>query len=284
MDTEELFEEQAKTLIKLKRYSEALEKAKLGLASYPQSYYLHYLASIAYLNSEKIDESEEHIRSCINLNPEIGLGFYIYSEILHKKCNFAGELKMAEEAVRLDPEDADYLQRLISAQSQNGLLKKARETAQQLVKLDPNSEAAHEELAGIYIQLEQWEGAESHYRLALNINPENIIHLYNLAAVVKAQGRSKEAIDILWSTAKLDPTQQDIQKALIKAINSYLPSPLFVNARKNKLNELPSGLVNYYLDHNDRLGIIGRHNGFVMVVGWSVVLILMSLIFSPVFK
>ncbi len=267
-ESEGVWIEKVWTFVQLDRYDEALKEAAHGLALHPDSYYLHHWMAVSHYNLEDIEEADRSNQQAIRLDPENGDGYFLRSLILHKQLHFTGELEMAKAAVRLDPECVHFLERLTHAQTQSGLMKDARDTVQQLVSLAPDSADAHELMAGICFDLDDWPGAEEHYRAVLAIDP-NAGHIHrNLAVALTQQKRDREAIDCLFSAVKLDASNTEIQDRLYAAVSHYLPWPIFRGRYQQALDALPGPIQHFYEDRRRRNGFIGNHAAELMVVFW----------------
>ncbi len=272
--------ERIQTLLDLKRPDQALQEALQGLAQYPESYYLHYFASLAHLRQEHLTQAEEASRRAINLDLSNGDGFYLRSIILHKQLNFTGELEMAKEAARLEPENELFLGRLVEAHIQSGELAKAKEAARQITKLDPGSAEAHEQLAGIHFQTEDWKSAEESFRNAMKISP-TWTHLHqNLAYTLRQQKRLEEAIEVLFIAVKLEPTNEHLLDEMDSALRSFLPSPIRIKAHEKAIEALPSHLQYFYRDRHDKRSGYQNYSMAINALGWIGGLILLSVIFG----
>ncbi len=260
--------ERVRALLELGRHEQAVSEAAKALASCPDSYYLQYFMAVAFLSLDNIDEADRVSRSALQLDPGNGDGYYLRSLILHRQLNFVGELEMAQQAASIDPEDPTYLTRLADAQLQSGMIREAKETTEELVRLDPGSEEAHEQLASISMQLSDWKTAEKHYRAVLSITPMAIHIHHNLAIVLIQQKRKPEAIEVIFNALRSDTTNKDLQQQLYDAVNNYLPPVFFPSRRKKKLQSLPSPIVFFYQDRRDREGFLANHGVLVNVAGW----------------
>ncbi len=84
---------------------------------------------------------------------------------------------------------------------------------QQALALDPHNVAAHNDLGGIYEQLDDAQQAEAHYRAALQIEPDSAPMRYNLGLFYKAQARAPEAQAELEHFLQLVDDRREIQEA-----------------------------------------------------------------------
>jgi TolB-like protein/Tfp pilus assembly protein PilF len=135
-----------------------------------------------------------------------------------------------EEAIRLDPRYALAYAKLSSAASSLAtnyavasskekaeLIAKARASAKSALALDPDLDEAH--LAqGRVLELADFNfaGAETEYRRALEVAPQNAVVTSNLASLMAELGRLDEAVALQQRAAALDPlrTQSHFNLAL----------------------------------------------------------------------
>lgn len=264
--------ERVSTLYDLKRYEEGVRETSKALASYPQSFPLHYFLGLFYLALEHYAKAREANLRAIAIEPDHPAGHYLRSLLAHELLNFNEELEAAKEAVRLDSEDTDYLQRLSEAQLQSGLLQQAQQTAEDIVRIDPNSETAHKQFASICLTLEQWAKAEKHYRAALAINPHDVYTLHNLSFALDRQRKNVESLEVLHQAIIAAPANQDIKQRLDGAISSFLPSRFLQRRRQKALEQMPKQVYNYYMLNERHRSLSQRYPIFVNVVIWGVLL------------
>jgi tetratricopeptide (TPR) repeat protein len=80
---------------------------------------------------------------------------------------------------------------------QMGRLYAARIALERALSLDPEHSEAHNQLGNVYWIGNRQQVAERHYRLAVDLNPENAEALFNLAGVLQSQRRFAEQREVL---------------------------------------------------------------------------------------
>ncbi|MEJ2043791.1 MAG: tetratricopeptide repeat protein [Reinekea sp.] len=272
--------ERVDTLLDLKRPEQAMQAVIEGLAAFPQSYYLHFLKARIHLQMKDFVEADKAICATINIDLNNGHGFFLRSLILHNLLNFTGELEMALQAVRLEPENEHFLGRLVEAHLQSGEYRKAREVSEQLIKLDPGSAESHEQLARICFLMEDWAKAEKSLRNALAIRP-NWLHLHQfLASTLRRQKRLDEAIEVLYIAIKQEPTNTALLDSLDNALQGLLPSPWRVKAHTNAVEQLPEHLKYFYQDRHSRRSWYQKNAMLVHIGFWVSSLAIIALIYT----
>jgi tetratricopeptide (TPR) repeat protein len=95
---------------------------------------------------------------------------------------------------------------------QTGRLNDARIALERALRLDPDHSEAHNQLANVYLISNQQQVAERHYRLAVELNPENAEALFNLAGVLQSQQRFREQREVLEQFVLHAPPYLESQK------------------------------------------------------------------------
>ena len=135
--------------------------------------------------------------------------------------NLSKAIALFEEAVRLSPEFAPAWSGLSDAYLWAGYNEgvftasearpKAKQAAEQAVRLDPNSAEAHASLATFKLFYEyDWEGCEREYRRAFELNPSYAFAHDQFAMALAFTGRFEESIAESRRAAELDPLSPQI--------------------------------------------------------------------------
>ncbi len=268
----------AKSLLEVGRCDDAIKQCVLFLSSQPESIQGRACLIRAHLEKDEYDKAEQAAMALIKLAPEEPFAYYLRSLACRELKRFNSALEMAETAARIDPENANYLQQLAAMQLQQGMIKKAKLTAQALLKVAPGSEQAHELMASISLELEDFKQAEIHYREVLRLNPNSINTLNNLAIALAAQKKLKQAIELLFNALKQTPNDETLRYNTFSMIKSELDKSSLKGNRKQRFEELPSAIQMFYRDYKSRTNILERYSNYLMIIGWIVVLGLASLI------
>ena len=244
--------ERIRGLLDVNRPEQALVEATKGLGQYPDEYYLLFFKALAHLRIEAYLDAEDTICRAIKLEPELADGYHLRSVILNALLHFNGELIMAKEAVRIDPENETYLSRLAEAHLQSGELSNARQVSVELLRINPMSVESHELLARICWELDDLPAAEKSYRDALAIEPHYLHLQKNLISLLRQQRRLDEALEVLSNTIRQNPTNADLFDDLDSLLNSLLPNRLNYFAFKRRFEALPENLKQFYQDRSNR--------------------------------
>jgi tetratricopeptide (TPR) repeat protein len=255
--------EEARTLYALKRYPEALTACHRAIANDPEEPSNYATLTQIHLQLKQPQEALEAGRKVVTLAPEWPFGYYLMSFCLHGCLDFDGELRAAEHAASLDPEDPIILDRLARAQLQSGLLKRAKTTATQLTRVSPEDADTFSLLSDICFQLNDFTNAENHLLAALQLAPEDHVLHNDLGRIHLARKAWRQAIDAFYNAAKLNPVEQSYQQNLNYAISSWLGKQAMRGKKSRSLETLPPAIRAFYqhkLDSRtafERLGLFG---------------------------
>jgi len=227
-------------------------------------------------------EALEAAQRVIALAPEWPYGYYILSACLHKRLDFDGELKAAEHAASLDPENPILLDRLARAQMQSGLLNRARTTATELVKVSPEDADTHSLLSDICFELNDFRYAETHLREALRQTPEDHVLHNDLGRIALAQKKWREAIDAFYHAAKLQPEATTYHNNLNLAISYWLDTRGVGKKRRLALEELAPGIRAFYRHRQDSRTPFQRLGSFGPVLVIVILLLVLTYLFDAV--
>lgn len=265
----ESIHERVDALLDMNRPEEAEKLIRQELSEFPEdAYWLGTLAR-AQLAQNKFNDAQELLFSALSADPDFAWNYFLLSIVSRNLRNFGQELKTAQKAAELTPEEPLFLQRLAEAQLQKGEIKNARETLNQVTKLEPDSIEAFELFGDIEFQLENYAAAEKAYRQALKFDPEKISLLNDLARSLLGQKKKRgEAIDVLFNIVQLDPTDKAITDNLYIAIQEWVDANSFRGKGKKALKELPEPLQYFFNDYKKRSSIFKAWGTFTWTFAW----------------
>jgi len=187
------------------RPTEAVPLLSKAIAASPQAVEPHCELAYALLNLRRPDDALKEAEVAASLDPQYERPHRLRSIILDRLGRPKDSLVAAEAAVRLAPALPSALYTLGSAQLRVKRTNDAEATAQNLLRIAPDWALSHILRGQVAIRRKQWTGAEEANRRALQIEPTNHIALNNLGVALQGQGRTKEALEIYQSAARLDP-------------------------------------------------------------------------------
>jgi DNA-binding winged helix-turn-helix (wHTH) protein/Tfp pilus assembly protein PilF len=119
--------------------------------------------------------------------------------------------RFVEEALRIDPANADAVAGLALSLLGEGKDEQAREAARRALELDPETAEAHRALGTLARSAGDFAGAERHLRRALETAPAEYKSRNRLARHLLECGRFDEARVLILETKRLAPDDPDVQ-------------------------------------------------------------------------
>ncbi|NTS76506.1 hypothetical protein HR060_06445 [Catenovulum sp. SM1970] len=257
-------------LLELARYEEAIPVIGIQLAKAPDNAMLHYQMARAFLGLNDFNAADKHADTMISVDPNNPMGFYLKSLTSHALKNFVGELSYAEQAVILCPDDADFLKRLSQARLQNGLIAKARESAEQMMLLAPDEPESHEVMADICLALKDYYQAKVHVVKALEYSPNSYVLLNDLARCHIGLKDRKLAIDTMFNALQQLPDSETLRSNMFRTIQSFLDLERLKG--RAALKSLPEELQFFYRDYQQRTNAFEKHGTLMWGVFWLILM------------
>jgi len=169
----------------------------------------HYVKGVRYYNSGKITEAVSEWKKTVELNPEhadaqfsLGLAYEQAGDVLDSD-NEVSESRVAyrtainyyKKVVRLSPEDDAAHNNLANVHYALGNYGKAVEGYEEAIRLKPGKPDYHYNLANTYTKTGMTKKAVEQYLKALEIDPNYFDAYYNLANLYERLGRNQKAIE-----------------------------------------------------------------------------------------
>jgi tetratricopeptide (TPR) repeat protein len=124
-----------------------------------------------------------------------------------------------EQAVSLNPDDAEYVYKLGLMYFEQKKFNLAVEYLEKSVSITPIHFRAHLLLGIIWMKLRKFENAEKHVLQSKRLNSANLLSYLNLGAIYSIQKRFNEAIDMFNETIKLSPKEARAYLGLARIYN-----------------------------------------------------------------
>lgn len=197
----------ARGLLDLGRPREALPLFLKVSAQDPNNYAAIVSSAVCHLHLEEYKNALEYAEKAIALSPEDEWGHRVRSITLGNLDRKNEALEEALEAVRLAPELPEAHNTLVRARLRCNDVKGAQEAAKGLIVLAP-ADTETWLLAGVVeIAADNKYTAEKYLKKALEIDPLSAQARNALGMLaMRADGKSKEAIEHIEAAVRLDPT------------------------------------------------------------------------------
>lgn len=153
------------------------------------------------------------------LRQGFGLKDWMETSDARDKEQVQERLAIAQELVRIDPDSLWALQQLAYYQYLAEDYEGCRETYDRFIALAPEDAGGFNNLALVYKRRGEYAKEEGYYRLALAMEPDNVHVLNNLAVNLAHQGRHAEAWATMERLEQLDPQDPyaDLHRAKLMA-------------------------------------------------------------------
>ena len=184
--------------------------------------------ALSYQREGKLIEAERIYNEVLKINPNQPDAMHLLGMIACSNQNYDRAIKLINDAILLNPKEADY----------------------------------HTNLSSAYLGLKQTALAKSHLKIAIQLNPNMSQAHYNLGNVLFAEGSIDQSIMAFKRSLKLDKNNQTIWTNYLFALNfssKISPEDIFRNNREwakdleNKVKTQPT--FDKYTIHGHRLRI-----------------------------
>jgi tetratricopeptide (TPR) repeat protein len=189
-----------------KLYAQALEEYLTALRLEPDSATAHYNLA-CFLATHSHEMAVEEYKQAIELDPEypdahLNLGM-TYAD-LDQRDEAKAEFK---SAIELDPADPLARHELAAMLMDEGDYRGAIALLNEVVRLEPSSYEAWLDLGISYAQKGFYQEAERCYGKARDLNPDDVLLNYNVAALYSLWERRPEALASLRKALEKDPAK-----------------------------------------------------------------------------
>ncbi len=125
-------------------------------------------------------------------------------------------LKLAEELIKKEPDNAIFLNWVGSIQAANSKFTQAKQLFEQVIELDPDFIVAQLNLGKLLLAQNRPDDAEKHFLSILKQHPDHLATLIELARVHEHQGDYQKAIQILKKTLRINRELIDTSLYLVQ--------------------------------------------------------------------
>jgi Flp pilus assembly protein TadD len=204
------------------RYVQAVTELQTALRLGGNKAETYYQLAQAYGGLGRVDARRAALTTFAELNSKSNADaeLTLLVEEAKSSINF-GDLNMAvsrlEKAHELSPSNATILFSLGSVCYDLRLYERARDYAQQAIKVAPSQWRYHYLLGAIEIASKHWREAQKSLETAIELGPSSAELQNALGQVALAQGDSKRAVERFQRAVELDPKQQAYSENLSAA-------------------------------------------------------------------
>jgi tetratricopeptide (TPR) repeat protein len=214
--------DRAIALLDLGRHADALPLLHQALARQPDDSRAMGLLSIAYAGLGCAQEALQWTEQAIRADPLYAFAHYNRGRLLVKTSRLDEARQALEEAVRLAPNNLEYLEVLTVLQVRAGELRNAEGTSRRMLALGPDAAISHIAAARVKLRQRRWRDAEVCAQQAVSLAPNSAMALALLGTAVMSQRwREREGLDLIHRAVKLDPNDPVANAALQDALQRY---------------------------------------------------------------
>lgn len=161
------------------QYREAIQAATAALKLKPEYALAYNNLAVSYLGLHMYDEALHNAREALRVQPNWDLAKNNLAWIQREKAKSAG-LRVDPPAAPPKPGTADYYLTQSLQNYQAGSFQESIDAARQVLKIDPGSAAAYNNIAAGYASLRKWDDAIDNARKALERQPAFTLARNNL--------------------------------------------------------------------------------------------------------
>jgi tetratricopeptide (TPR) repeat protein len=184
----------------------------------PESSIARYNLGRVYENEGRLEESLDHYRRAVSLNPTFADAHYNLARLLAKRGLHDEAVGHYRQALRFKPNDVETRNNLGLLLAARGETAASLEEFQKAVQIDPSYGRAFFNMGRVYASEGDLENASRYYRVALKLNPtEAEVHL-GLGIVLARQNQLDASTIHFREAVKLRPEWADAYVALAKSL------------------------------------------------------------------
>jgi tetratricopeptide (TPR) repeat protein len=192
-------------LMELSRFPEAVTETQNGLAANPKSYALRLRLGAAYLAAGRYAESESVFHELVTAGDPLPLGYVGLAQVLLRTGRAAeAATELADAEKKLGPAFLlSYFRGLALARAAKR--EEALAAFQQAVRLDPKNAEAHANLGKTQLTLGHWNESIPELREALRLDPGNTQAKRLLSQAYRRAGDAQNAAKYADASAETTP-------------------------------------------------------------------------------
>jgi serine/threonine protein kinase/Flp pilus assembly protein TadD len=184
--------------------NEAEAASKKALELDPELAEAHAASGLAFALRKDFANAQKEYERAIQLDPKLYEAYYFYARTLFQSGDLTRAAEMYEQAARLNPDDYQAVSLLVGVYHGLGREAEAESTERRAlrltekhVELHPDDARAWYLGATILVRMRDSKRGFEWARRALEIDPEEMSILYNVACVYSLLGRTEEALSCL---------------------------------------------------------------------------------------
>ena len=210
-------------LLNLSRYADAERLLRESLLAEPHDGGAHALLARALLEQDKLAEGTQEAETAVGLAPDAPFAHFVVAQAWQRR-NYRDKAEAAiDEAIRLDPHDADYHAFRSALKFEASRWEDALKSAEQALAIDPEHIAANNFRAMALVKLGRRGEAGLTIDAALARDPDDAFSHANKGWALLEGREPKKALDHFREALRLDPTMEYARVGIIEALKARNP-------------------------------------------------------------
>lgn len=215
--------ERARLLLAQSRPGDAEREAMQALAGQPQDPEALALLALSQVEQKKHETAIAASEEAVGLAPDISYFHYVHALVLHHADERDESYRAIQEALRLDPSDADSFSLLAGIELTRGKWKAALEASEQALALNPEHVQAANLRSMALVRLGRKDEAMETIDFALRRAPENALSHANQGWNCLHRNDPKAAREHFREALRLDPGLEYAREGMLEALKARNP-------------------------------------------------------------
>lgn len=211
----------AQLLMQQNRPDQAASELRRHLTRDPHEPVAHALLAVCLLDEEsQLPTAQQEAELAIHLAPEYDFAFYALALVQHRQHRLKEAMAAINQALALDPTDANYHHLLGSLRLESGQLPAALQAARTGLSFDSEHAGLHSLEARTLSRQGRGAAASAAARAALGHGAESSSVQAQAGWVALETNRPAEALDNFREALRLDPTSEFARAGLVEALKA----------------------------------------------------------------
>jgi tetratricopeptide (TPR) repeat protein len=215
--------ERARVLIEQDRFALAESELRRHILNEPEDAMAHALLALSLSEQKKHREAVESARRAIHLAPMLPYAHYVLSYVYNQQDQLDGAEKAIDEALRLDPEDADYFAMLSSIKLQRRRWQEALDAAQRGLYFNSEHVGCINLRAMALNQMGMSDEAAAAIEGALSVEPENALTHANRGWQEVHRGNYEQAMTCFREALRIDAELEWAREGVVEVLKARNP-------------------------------------------------------------
>ena len=215
--------DRAQLLLAQSRPADAEREAMLALSSQPDNAQALALLALSRVDQGKREEALQAAIEAVGVAPDVPYLHYVHAAVLHRLDREEDAYRAIQEALRLDPQDADNFSLLASIELGRRRWPAALEAAEQALALNGEHVGASNLRAMALVRLGRKEEAMTTIDYALHRAPEDAFSHANQGWNCLHQNNPKQAQEHFREALRLQPNLDYAREGMLEALKARNP-------------------------------------------------------------